>query len=105
MMSYEFPLLISRFKNVMISSRINRTGLSFKFEEEIFSCIYGNGKVNISHMNYLSNLTEQLEETLRIENITYFITSVLPEFDLNWHHLEWGESVQVFKYLDITAVS
>jgi hypothetical protein len=72
-------------------------------EEEIFLCLFGSGKVNLSNMQYLSNLTEQLEETLRVENLTYFITSVLPEFDLNWHHLEWSESVQTFKYLDVIA--
>ena len=78
-------------------------GLMDDIEEEIFKCIYGNGKINVSHLSYLSNLTEQIEETLRVENLTYFITSILPEFDLGWHHVEWAELVQRHKYLDIIA--
>ena len=52
---------------------------------------------------YTERLSESIEETLRCKNITYFITSVLPEFQLGWHHLEWGDLVHRHNKLCIEA--
>lgn len=52
---------------------------------------------------YTQRLSESIEETLRCKNITYFITSVLPDFQLSWHHLEWGDLVQRHNKLGIEA--
>ena len=46
---------------------------------------------------YEENLSAVVEDTLRCANLTYFITSVIPDFQLSWHHLEWGELVQQHK--------
>lgn len=52
---------------------------------------------------YTERLSESIEETLRCKNLTYFITSVLPEFQLGWHHLEWGDLVHRYNKLCIEA--
>lgn len=52
---------------------------------------------------YEENLSAVVEDTLRCANLTYFITSVIPDFQLSWHHLEWGELVQQHKKLCINA--
>lgn len=52
---------------------------------------------------YLDKLTNTVEETLRIESLTYFLISVMPNFEMNWHHVEWAEAIQTYKMLCILA--
>jgi len=52
---------------------------------------------------YIDRLSTAFEETLRQKNLTYFITSVLPDFQLNWHHIEWGDLVHNHKKLCVEA--
>ena len=52
---------------------------------------------------YMERLSESIEEVLRCKNLTYFITSVLPDFQLSWHHLEWGDLVHRHNKLGIEA--
>lgn len=52
---------------------------------------------------YEENVSAVVEDTLRCANLTYFITSVIPDFQLSWHHLEWGELVHNHKKLCINA--
>lgn len=52
---------------------------------------------------YEENVSAVVEDTLRCVNLTYFITSVIPDFQLSWHHLEWGELVHQHKKLCINA--
>lgn len=52
---------------------------------------------------YEENISAVVEDTLRCANLTYFITSVIPDFQLSWHHLEWGELVHNHKKLCINA--
>lgn len=40
--------------------------------------------------SYLDQLSDSFEETLRCEDVNYFITSVLPNFEMEAHHYEWG---------------
>ncbi len=53
--------------------------------------------------HYEQRVAESLEEILRNKSLTYFITSVLPEFQLGWHHLEWGDLVMMYNKLCIEA--
>lgn len=53
--------------------------------------------------HYEQRVAESLEEILRNKNLTYFITSVLPDFQLGWHHLEWGDLVMMYNKLCIEA--
>ena len=52
---------------------------------------------------YPEHLSENIEEILRCNNITYFITSVMPDFQMSWHHLEWGDLVHHHNKLCIEA--
>ena len=61
--------------------------------EETFNVIFtGNRNIDFSP-RYTERLSESIEETLRVNNLTYFITSVMPDFQLNMHHIEWGDLV------------
>lgn len=70
--------------------------------EEVYNTVYGKKPIAYS-FKHLEKLTETVEETLRIENLNYFITSVLPNFEMNWHHLEWGEVVHHYNRFCIIA--
>ena len=61
--------------------------------EETFNVIFtGNRNIDFAP-RYTERLSESIEETLRVNNLTYFITSVMPDFQLNMHHIEWGDLV------------
>ena len=62
--------------------------------EETYATLYGKKNNVDMRIGYLESITASIEETLCIENLTYFITSKMPHFDLNWHHLEWGDMIQ-----------
>lgn len=77
---------------------------------ETYASMYGGvesksvmGKFSIEGVYYLDKLGETMEEILRVENFLYFLMSVMPDFELNWHHIEWCEMVQRYKYLNILA--
>lgn len=70
---------------------------------DTFDVMY-TGKTDIDFSpKYTDRLSESIEETLRVRNLTYFITSVMPDFQLSWHHLEWGDLVQRYRKLCIEA--
>lgn len=71
--------------------------------KDTFDVMY-TGKTDIDFSpKYTNRLSESIEETLRTKNLTYFITSVMPDFQLSWHHLEWGDLVQRHRKLCIEA--
>lgn len=53
--------------------------------------------------SYLEKLTKNLDITLRKQSLNYFILTTLPEFEMNWHHIEWGNLIQGFQKLCILA--
>lgn len=70
---------------------------------DTFEVMY-TGKTDIDFSpKYTNRLSESIEETLRTRNLTYFITSVMPDFQLSWHHLEWGDLVHRYRKLCIEA--
>lgn len=70
---------------------------------DTFSVIY-TGNTNIDFApKYTEHLSQTIEEVLRCNNLTYFITSVMPDFQLSWHHLEWGDLVHHYKKLCVEA--
>jgi len=52
---------------------------------------------------YQERLSETIEDVLRQNSLTYFITSVMPDFQLGWHHLEWGDLTMLHKKLCVIA--
>lgn len=72
--------------------------------EEAYRVLFGTrGIVKEAHLGYMDKLAENMEETLRVENLNYFLVSVFQEFDINWHHLEWGNFAQQYRRLAILA--
>ena len=59
--------------------------------------------LNVGSFGYLDKFTDSVEETLRCSSLNYFIASVLPDFILGWHNLEWGNLVQMNRLLCILA--
>jgi hypothetical protein len=71
--------------------------------ESIISTLYGNDPSLGDKLSYLDHVSEQVEEILSIENLTYFIISKMPNFQMNWHHLEWADVVQRYNRFNIIA--
>lgn len=71
--------------------------------EEILQALYGKKNNINAKIGYLDSIARQVEETLCIENLTYFIMSKIPSFMLNWHHLEWGDIVQRYDKFNVIA--
>lgn len=70
---------------------------------ETFAVMYtGNTDIDF-RPKYTDRLAQSVEETLRCKNITYFITSVMPDFQLSWHHIEWGDLVMHHNKLCVEA--
>ncbi|HPI19310.1 MAG TPA: hypothetical protein PKY56_02980 [Candidatus Kapabacteria bacterium] len=62
---------------------------------ETYKALFGiGGIVKEGTFLYLDKLTKNIEETFRVEILNYFIASVLTDFEINWHHLEWGNICQ-----------
>ncbi len=70
--------------------------------EVLFGDVQNVDVQSMSH-NYVDTLGEQFEETLRCYNFNYFAVSVLESFDINWHHLEWGNFIQLYMRLAVLA--
>lgn len=71
--------------------------------QDTFQVMYtGNPHIDFAP-RYTDRLSQSVEEILRCRNLTYFITSVMPDFQLSWHHLEWGDLVHRYKKLCIEA--
>lgn len=71
--------------------------------EETYEVMY-TGRASVDFRpKYTERLAQSVEETLRCKNITYFITSVMPDFQLSWHHLEWGDLTMHYNKLCIEA--
>lgn len=90
--------------NEMMSGDIHDVDTIFDaLMEDTYRIMY-TGDVSIDFKpRYEENVSAVVEDTLRCANLTYFITSVIPDFQLSWHHLEWGELVHNHKKLCINA--
>lgn len=71
--------------------------------EETLAVLYGQKNEVKVKLGYFDHITETVEETLCVENLTYFITSKMPAFELNWHHLEWGDVAQRYNKANVIA--
>lgn len=71
--------------------------------KDTYQVLYtGNPNIDFAP-KYTDRLSQSIEEIFRCKNLTYFITSVLPDFQLSWHHIEWGDLVQRHNKLCIEA--
>lgn len=90
--------------NEMMSGDIHDVDTIFDaLMEDTYRIMYtGDASIDFKP-RYEENVSAVVEDTLRCANLTYFITSVIPDFQLSWHHLEWGELVHQHKKLCINA--
>lgn len=58
---------------------------------------------SLSSLNTLPSVKAGYEEYLRKQNLNYFVSSVLPSFEMNWHNIEWFSMVQLYRLLCIMA--
>ena len=71
--------------------------------EDTYKVLY-TGDPNLDFTpHYADRISAAVEETLRVKNLTYFITSCLPDFQMSWHHLEWGDLAMRYNKLCIEA--
>lgn len=71
--------------------------------KDTFQVMYtGNPHIDFAP-KYTDRLSQSVEEILRCKNLAYFITSVLPDFQLSWHHLEWCDLVHRYNKLCVEA--
>ena len=61
------------------------------------------GPVTVNAFDYLQNLTDSFDHELRRKSFNYFVSTVLTDFDMNIHHIEWGNLLQFFPRLCILA--
>lgn len=72
--------------------------------QEVTSALFTNqGTVKAPTFDYLEKLTSQFDYQLKKQSFNYFVITTLPEFDLGLHHIEWGNMVQLYKWLCILA--
>ena len=77
--------------------------LSALFDESNKVLNFQQGKITTASFGYLDHFTDAVEESFRVNSLTYFGQSVLPDFEMNWHHLEWGQMVHIYMLLCIIA--
>ena len=71
--------------------------------QDTYDVLY-TGKTNIDFSpNYPQRFSETTEEVFRNSDLNYFITSVMPDFQMSWHHIEWGDLTMRHKKLCIEA--
>lgn len=58
---------------------------------------------SLSSLNSLPSVKAGYEEYLRKQNLNYFVSSVLPTFEMNWHNIEWFSMIQLYRLLCIMA--
>lgn len=74
-----------------------------EMSRDVYNTLY-TGDVNVDFApKYTERLSQSIEEVLRQNSLLYFITSVLPEFQLSWHHIEWADLVMHYNKLCINA--
>lgn len=71
--------------------------------DETLNVLYGKDVKLKEKLSHLDLISKQVDKILSISNLTYFILSKIPNFQLNWHHLEWGDIAQRYKRFNIIA--
>jgi len=61
------------------------------------------GPIKSSSFGYLDKLSTSFDYELKRKSFNYFVQSVLPDFELNWHHIEWGNLIHYYNKLCVIA--
>lgn len=62
-----------------------------------------NGIVQKNIFSHIDKFSDLFDEELKRYSLNYFIVNTLPDFQMNWHHLEWGNLVQRYNKLSVIA--
>jgi phage terminase large subunit-like protein len=49
-------------------------------------------------VDYLPNLEKVMDETMKVQSYNYFKSTMLPNFNMNWRNIEWGNLVQMYPW-------
>lgn len=55
-----------------------------------------NSTLDTERLNYVDQLEESMDETLKVQSYNYFKTTMLPNFRQGWRNLEWGNMIQLY---------
>lgn len=64
---------------------------------------HNSSTLNSEKLEYLEFLTAALDEQLKIMNYNYFKSTVLTSFDQHWRNIEWGNLIQLYPRICLTA--
>lgn len=73
---------------------INETAEILAFDE---------GKIKSGAFGYMDKFSTHVDHSLKKYSLNYFINTMLPDFSMNWHHIEWGNFAQKYPKLCIIA--
>ena len=90
-------------KELMSGSEVDVNYIIDTLIDETAGIITAQNLLDHSSFQYLDRFTESIEHTLRIRSLNYFIQSVLPDFILGWHNLEWSNLLQLYRLLVVLA--
>lgn len=64
---------------------------------------FDGGKIKSGSFGYIDKFSSHVDESLKKYSLNYFILTTLPDFHTNWHHIEWGNLVQMYNKLCVIA--
>lgn len=56
-----------------------------------------NTTLETERLSYVDQLTESMDDSLKIMSYNYFKTTMLPNFRQGWRNLEWGNMIQLYQ--------
>lgn len=71
--------------------------------KETYRILYGRVGSLKPTIKHVSALDEFVEEELRKQDCAYFCQTVLNDFEVNWHHLEWSLLLNKYKHICLLA--
>jgi len=80
--------------DVVLETLLNETANVIAFD---------NGRIKSGSFGYLDKFSKHVDDSLKKYSLNYFITTMLPDFQMNWHHIEWGNLVQLYNKLCVIA--
>jgi len=72
--------------------------------EETGKAIFSkNADFSTQNFSYLNNLATTFDFQLKRKSFNYFTQSTLPNFEQSFHHIEWGNLLQLYQWLNVLA--
>ena len=94
------------FKELEKNSKKDLNSIFSIIEEETYNILNlkkYNRSLDTTSLEFLPSVKSSMEDYLRKKDLGYFVSSVLPNFELNWHCLEWFSMIQLYRLLCLIA--